>query len=65
MITCSINNIEIVKALYSDVSGALKKAQDSKKDFDHNVVLPNGDVYLCCQDYGLGGISLPTSDKLF
>ena len=35
MITCSINNIEIVKALYSDVSGALKKAQDSKKDFDH------------------------------
>lgn len=35
MITCSINNIEIVKALYSDVSGALKKAQDSKKEFDH------------------------------
>ena len=35
MITCSINNIEIVKALYADVSGALKKAQDSKKDFDH------------------------------
>ena len=25
----------------------------AKKDFDHNVVLPNGDVYLCCQDYGL------------
>lgn len=23
------------------------------KEFDHNVVLPNGDVYLCCQDYGL------------
>jgi radical SAM protein with 4Fe4S-binding SPASM domain len=23
------------------------------KQFDHNVVLPNGDVYLCCQDYGL------------
>ena len=23
------------------------------KNFDHNVVLPNGDVYLCCQDYGL------------
>jgi radical SAM protein with 4Fe4S-binding SPASM domain len=23
------------------------------KLFDHNVVLPNGDVYLCCQDYGL------------
>lgn len=35
MITCSINNIEIVKALYSDVSGVMKKAQDSKKDFDH------------------------------
>jgi hypothetical protein len=35
MITCSINNIEIVKALYADVSGALKKAQDSKKEFDH------------------------------
>jgi hypothetical protein len=35
MITCSINNIEIVKALYSDVSGVMKQAQDSKKDFDH------------------------------
>lgn len=23
------------------------------KDFDHNGVLPNGDVYICCQDYGL------------
>lgn len=23
------------------------------KDFDHNVVVPNGDVYICCQDYGL------------
>ena len=23
------------------------------KDFNHNVVLPNGDVYLCCNDYGL------------
>jgi len=23
------------------------------KDYDHNVVLPNGDVYLCCQDYSL------------
>ena len=23
------------------------------RQFDHNVVLPNGDVYLCCQDYGL------------
>ena len=23
------------------------------KLFDHNVVLPNGDVYLCCQDYAL------------
>jgi len=23
------------------------------KDFDHNVVVPNGDVYMCCQDYGL------------
>lgn len=23
------------------------------KRFDHNVVLPNGEVYLCCQDYGL------------
>lgn len=23
------------------------------KAFDHNVVLPNGDVYLCCQDYSL------------
>jgi len=23
------------------------------KLFDHNVVLPNGDVYLCCQDYSL------------
>lgn len=23
------------------------------RDFDHNVVLPNGDVVLCCQDYGL------------
>lgn len=22
-------------------------------DFDHNVMLPNGDVYLCCMDYGL------------
>lgn len=21
--------------------------------FDHNVVLPNGDVYICCMDYGL------------
>lgn len=25
----------------------------ANKDFDHNVVLPNGDVVLCCQDYGL------------
>ena len=25
----------------------------SVSDFDHNVVLPNGDVYLCCMDYGL------------
>ena len=23
------------------------------KKFDHNVVLPNGDVYLCCMDYAL------------
>lgn len=23
------------------------------KEFNHNVVLPNGDVYLCCMDYGL------------
>jgi radical SAM protein with 4Fe4S-binding SPASM domain len=23
------------------------------KLFDHNVVLPNGDVYICCMDYGL------------
>jgi hypothetical protein len=35
MITCSINNTEIVKALYSDVSGVMKQAQDSKKNFDH------------------------------
>lgn len=25
----------------------------AEKLFDHNVVMPNGDVYLCCQDYGL------------
>ena len=25
----------------------------SDKSFDCNVVLPNGDVYLCCMDYGL------------
>jgi len=25
----------------------------ASKDFDHNVVLPNGDVYLCCMDYSL------------
>jgi hypothetical protein len=25
----------------------------AEKKFDHNVVLPNGNVYLCCQDYGL------------
>jgi radical SAM protein with 4Fe4S-binding SPASM domain len=25
----------------------------AEKNFDHNVVLPNGDVYLCCQDYSL------------
>jgi radical SAM protein with 4Fe4S-binding SPASM domain len=25
----------------------------ARKEFNHNVVLPNGDVYLCCQDYGL------------
>ena len=23
------------------------------KDFNHNVLLPNGDVHICCQDYGL------------
>lgn len=23
------------------------------RDFNHNVVLPNGDVYICCMDYGL------------
>jgi len=22
-------------------------------EFNHNIVLPNGDVYLCCMDYGL------------
>jgi radical SAM protein with 4Fe4S-binding SPASM domain len=27
--------------------------QSSGKDFDHNVVLPNGDVYSCCMDYSL------------
>jgi hypothetical protein len=41
MITCSINNIEIVKALYSDVSGVMKQAQDSKKDFDHKQYMKN------------------------
>lgn len=25
----------------------------AEKDFSRNVVLPNGDVYLCCMDYGL------------
>jgi len=25
----------------------------STADFDHNVVLPNGDVYLCCMDWSL------------
>jgi len=25
----------------------------SQDNFDHNVVLPNGDVYICCQDYCL------------
>lgn len=25
----------------------------STKEFDHNVLLPNGDVSLCCMDYGL------------
>jgi len=25
----------------------------STKDFDHNVLLPNGDISICCMDYGL------------
>jgi hypothetical protein len=41
MITCSINNIEIVKALYADVSGVMNKAQNSKKDFDHIQYMKN------------------------
>ena len=35
MITCAINNIEIVKALYSDINGALIAAEKSKSEFDH------------------------------
>lgn len=27
--------------------------RSADKDFDHNVVVPNGDVYICCMDYGL------------
>ena len=26
---------------------------DDSKEFTHNVVVPNGDVYFCCMDYGL------------
>lgn len=25
----------------------------ASKEFNHNVLLPNGDVYICCMDYGL------------
>lgn len=27
--------------------------RSANRDFDHNVLLPNGDVYLCCMDYSL------------
>jgi radical SAM protein with 4Fe4S-binding SPASM domain len=26
---------------------------DGPETYDHNVMLPNGDVHLCCMDYGL------------
>lgn len=28
----------------------------SGKDMDHNVLLPNGDVLMCCMDYGMTGV---------
>jgi radical SAM protein with 4Fe4S-binding SPASM domain len=38
------------------------------RDFDHNVVLPNGDVYLCCMDWSLkhklGNLNETHFDKL-
>lgn len=40
-------NIETDKELYCITSG---------KDMDHNVLLPNGDVVMCCMDYGLTGV---------
>jgi len=36
-----------------EVKGGKFECLFAARDFDHNVVLPNGDVVLCCQDYGL------------
>jgi len=42
------------KEIYTSVKNG--KAHCSlSKDFDHNVLLPNGDIILCCMDYGLTG----------
>lgn len=50
-----LNNIKVISRagnLYKmkEKKGKLKC---SRSDFQANVLLPNGDVYLCCMDYGL------------
>jgi radical SAM protein with 4Fe4S-binding SPASM domain len=41
----NVKEMEVKKGKFQCVFAA--------RDFDHNVLMPNGDVYLCCQDYGL------------
>jgi len=45
-----LNYAHIVKSVYH---GESPKTCNQIEDIYHNVVLPNGDVYLCCQDYAL------------
>ena len=55
MIDKGVNKVEKISR-----AGNLKDVKEKKgfykctrSNFDNNVLLPNGDVYLCCMDYGL------------
>jgi radical SAM protein with 4Fe4S-binding SPASM domain len=60
-----LNIDKIIKHNVSEIwsrAGSLFETEEKKGEircsitgdsFDHNVVLPNGDVYICCMDYGL------------
>jgi len=53
-------NLENVKPEFKKKLGPLSCNMVSKKsledELNHNVLLPNGDVVLCCMDYGLQNI---------